>query len=125
MIISAENSVLYSGRRFMDLNEKKNVMEKTTEDRQDRVAHSSITSELLYAINEGNVQLALHAAERRINLGVLSCLQDDLTEWKYYLVSVLTLMMEIIIRAGKEVDYPNMLAQEYLVKIQLCNSMEE
>ena len=109
----------------MELNNKNSAMETAAEDRQDRVIHSSVTSELLYAIKEGNVQLALHAAERRINIGVLHILDDELMEWKYYLVHILTLMMEIIITAGKEVDYPNQLAQEYIGKIHLCKNIDE
>lgn len=98
---------------------------KLEEESAEKRLQATLTSELLFAFKEGNIPLSLNAVERCIKIGLPHYISDELREWKYFLVHILSLLSIVVIRTGRNGTYPNALARDYLVRIDQAKTLEE
>ena len=87
-----------------DIVMKKNSSPKDYREEKE-LSFSELTDRILFAIDEGNVVKAKALANIQVEQGMPGYLEDLLTEWKFYLVRVITLIVEQGIRSGTVTEY--------------------
>ena len=99
-----------------------------TENRVDDIAdfRSGIATEkLIFAVKEGNEYQALAAVREQVKQGLNDRLGDEVSEWKYYLVRVLTLLTYVPDGSFMANRYFDAIAGKYLQKIHQAVNVKE
>ncbi len=98
------------------------IQETTAEDdTREKETFSDVyrpTDDLLSAVREGNAYQAQEAVRRQIEQGLSGQLQDPLTEWKFYLVRILTLITFTACENRAMNRYLDSIAAQYVREIE-------
>ena len=83
------------------------------------------TDKILFAVKEGNLVQAREAALAYIESGIPGYLKDPLTEWKFMLVRMMTLLVEVITRSTSVTQYLEKRSEDFLRSIEAAQTEEE
>ena len=89
------------------------------------IAWKNLSDKILWAISEGNELQAKAAAEEQIKVGMRGILDNEVAEWKYYLVRLMTLLVYRSCENGSMYEYYDRFAVDYLRRIDEARTIEE
>ena len=108
------------------------IMKKNYEDERDgnvskgeKVLDLTPIRQILFAVRENNEYRALQAVNEVIEKGMPGIMQNTITEWKFYLVRVLTLLINMFGGEPETSDFIDRLNVKVLLHIDACKSVEE
>ena len=93
--------------------------------RQLKASSEQLFLQLIIAVGEQNEGQAVRLAEKQIAAGMTGKLTDMLTEWKFYLVRVLTIYTWVICERNVIEQYPEELESMFLKRIDEVESVEQ
>ena len=85
----------------------------------------SLTNQILFSVRENNEYQALAAAEEQIRIGLPRLVRDEVMEWKYYLVRMLTLLISVLKTEDDPSPYFEQKASSLMGYIDRCLTKEE
>ena len=85
----------------------------------------NINQKILFAVREGNLYQAKEAMKERIEKGLLNILSSPLTEWKFYLVALLTDLNRILEEKGAAYDYVVHLGNDFIIRIDRLSTVQQ
>ena len=92
---------------------------------EEAAAWKNLSDKILWAISEGNELQAKAAAEEQIRVGMRGILDNEVTEWKYYLIRMMTLLVYRACENGSMYEYFDGFAVAFLRRIDSAGTVEE
>ena len=83
-----------------------------------------LTDSILFALRENNQLQAMNAVQKIIDQGIPYYIDDHLVEWKFFLVRIQSLIMEVL-RHGNTGSFVAKNIEKYLISIDSARSVDE
>lgn len=114
-------------RRYFQMREDKMTGTISRDDgrQEEAMAWKNLSDKILWAISEGNELQAKSAAEEQIKVGMRGILDNEVVEWKYYLIRMMTLLVYRSCENGSMYEYYDRFAVDFLKRIDEARTVEE
>ena len=85
----------------------------------------SPVSKILFAVRENNELQAMEAAREQIEAGIPGILDDEVEEWRFFLVRLLTELALLISFGNAPTKYLEKRVEQEMIRIHACKSVED